>query len=157
MLPEGQLSNYWRSLNAYIETNYTLTAKSLMDEELDTEPLSEWVEFIWASQVPHSFIRHADNVNMGNLMDASVGAIICVKPLASSLVGRIFTIRDVVVDLLRRPLIVVKDWAGSKAEIGTLQGEGLLSDVNLRRVDDINRWSLMFKFRYQEKFERVRP
>lgn len=154
MLPESQLSNYWRSLNAYIETNYTLTAKILIDEELDTESLSEWVEFIWASQISHSFIRHADNANMGNLMDASIGAIICVKPVGVA--GRIFTIRDVVVDLLRRPLITVKDWVSSKTEIGTLQGEGLINDVSLRRVDDINKWSLMFKFRYQEKFERIR-
>lgn len=156
MLPESQLSNYWRSLIAYIQTNYTTTAMYFSGEnELDTEPLTEWVEFTWISQFPFSFARHADNVNAGNIIYASIGALINVKP--TSVVGRIIQVRDVVVDLLRRPLIAVVDWMGTKTEIGSLQGEGLIGDTNLGLRDDLNRWSLSFRFRYQEKFERVRP
>ena len=155
MLAEEQLSNYWRSFIAYVETNYTTTGKYFVGEnELDTTNLTEWVEFIWSSQTPHTFVRHADNAHPGNIMNATIGAIICVKP--TSVVGRIVTIRDVVVNLLRRPLIEVLDWAGSKSVIGSLQGEGLVSDVNLGLDGDINRWSLKFQFRYQEMFERVR-
>ena len=155
MLPEEQLSNYWRSLIAYVETNYTLTEQYFVGESaLDTTELTEWVEFIWSSQIPHTFVRHADNAHPGNIMDAMIGAIICVKP--TDVVGRVVTIRDVVVNLLRRPLIEVKDWMGSKNVIGSLQGEGLVGDVNLGLSEDINRWSLKFQFRYQEMFERVR-
>lgn len=156
MLPESQLSNYWRSLFAYIETNYTLTAKQISGEnQLDTTKLSEWVEFIWHTQMVETFIRNVDNANAGNIMNATIGAIIYVKP--TNVVGRIVTIRDTVVDLLRRPLIEVVDWVGTKNIIGTLQGEGLISDVALGLRQDLNRWSLGFKFTYQEKFERTRP
>lgn len=156
MLPEAQLSNYWRSLFAYIETNYTATAKYLVGEnELDTDSLSEWVEFIWSDSIPRYFLRHADNSHPGNIVHVTIGANIYVKP--TTVVGRIIAIRDVVVDLLRRPLIEVKDWMGTKSVIGLLQGEGLKSDVALGIREDLNRWALMFGFSYQEKFERVRP
>ena len=111
MLPESQLSNYWRSLIAYIQSNYTTTRVYFSGEnELDTTSVTEWVEFIWSTQIPHVFVRHANNAHAGNIMDATIGAIIYVKPTTE--VGRIVTIRDAVVDLLRRPLIEVKDWAG---------------------------------------------
>ena len=155
MLPESQLSNYWRSLIAYIQSNYTTTRVYFSGEnELDTETITEWVEFIWGTQIPHVFVRHIDNAHPGNIMDATIGAIINVKP--TTVVGRIVMIRDVVVDLLRRPLIVVKDWVGSKNVIGSLQWEGLVSDVHFGLREDLNRWSLGFHFRYQEMFERVR-
>ena len=156
MLPESQLSNYWRSLIAYIQSNYTTTQIYFSGEnELDTKTIPEWVEFIWSTQVPYVFARHMDNAHPGNIMNATIGAIIYVKP--TTVVGRIVTIRDVVVDLLRRPLIEVKDWTGTKNVIGALQGEGLISDVALGISEDLNRWSLGFRFRYQEQFERVRP
>lgn len=156
MLPESQLSNVWRSLWAYVESNYSATAKSFVGlTALDTESISEWVEFAWQSSTSAAFVRHMDNEHPGDVMNAIVTAGIFVKP--TDAVGRIVTIRDVVVDLLRRPLITVKDWVGSKVEIGTLQGEGLLVDVSLPLEDDLTKWSLGFRFRYLEKYERVRP
>lgn len=156
MLPEEQLSNYWRSLFAYIETNYTFTAKQFNGEnQLDTTKISEWVEFIWRTQRPYAFNRNVDNENVGNNVYATIDALIYVKP--TNVVGRIVTIRDVVVNLLRRPFIEVLDWVGTKNVIGSLQGEGLISDVALGLRQDLNRWSLSFEFMYQEKFERTRP
>lgn len=156
MLPESQLSNYWRSLVTYIQTRYTLTPIYFSGEtQLDTTSITEWIEFIWHTQTSFAFVRHADNAHPGNIIHATMGAIIYVKP--TDVVGRIVTIRDVVVDLLRRPFIEVVDWAGTKNVIGSLQGEGLMNDVALGIREDLNRWSLAFRFSYQEKFERVRP
>lgn len=156
MVPQEKVSNFQRSLWAYIETNYTETDKYFWGlNTFNTSNINEWVEFEWGSST-RRFQR--TSAGAGNLVYPIISAYIYVKPDTSGPddFGRITTIRDAVVDVLNRPVVPVLDWVGNKAPIGSLWGEEIVVDSYLGLENDLNQWMLSFRFSYQEEFQRYR-
>ena len=151
MLAESRQENFQISLWNYIEGRYSLTAKYFRGvSSLDTSALSEWVEFSWQNSMRKEIRTVKDKP--GNYVDAYINAMIYVRP--SDVLTRITRIHDTVVDLLRRPVVTVKDWVGDGSEIAKLEGQGIEADNYLGVVDDLNVQSMIFHFCYIERFDR---
>ena len=147
--PEERQENVKSALFDYIETNYTTTSKWFQGSNvLDTTAISEWV---WFGIVGSSrrFVRQV-GTNMGDLVTFLVQAVIYVKPTET--IVRIDRLRDIVVNLLRRVAIQVVDRVGSAGNLGKLYGQGLVGDVPLGIVDDVDQYSLTFAFSYLEEY-----
>jgi hypothetical protein len=152
VVAQEKVANFQRSLWAYIESNYSTTAKYFYGLNInETQSLTEWVEFEWGSST-RRFQRIA--AGAGNLVSPIVSAYVYVKPTDD--ITRIAVIRDAVVDVLHRPVVPVLDWMGNKAPIGSLWGEEIVVDNYLGLENDVNQWMLSFRFSYQEEMARYR-
>lgn len=153
MLPQEQMTNYITSIWNYIEGRYSETAKYFYGlNTLDTSNLTEWVQFSWQTST-RQFERQTDQTYPGSLVHANIVANIYVKPKDEFL--RIVKIRDVVVALLRRAIIEVRDWMGTKAVISQMTGENLLIDSFIDTQNDVDQHVLVFDYLYLEQFERA--
>lgn len=157
MLPQERSENIKAALFDYLETNWTLTQKEFQGEDaLDTtsSTLTEWVWFGVTGEGGRHFIRHADNNNLGELVDYILECEISVKPTSNIL--RIDAIRDTLVGLLRRPAILVTDvGGGTNSALGYLGGNGIVGSQPLGIVNDVNKYSLLFSFRWLEQYSPV--
>lgn len=150
--PGERIENIKRALFNYIASNYSETTIWFQGSNvLDTTGQTEWVWFgiVGSSRQPMRQIRQ-DSANMGNLVTFLIQAIIYVKPTET--ITRIDGIRDVVVNLLRRPIIEVTDRIGSTGNVGRLAGKEIQTDIALGIENDLNTHSLTFEFDFIEEF-----
>lgn len=149
--PEERIDNVKRALFDYIETNYTTTTKEFQGSNfLATTAETEWVWFGIVGFVRRRPARQIGSSNWGNFVTILVQAIVHVKPTET--ITRIDTIRDNVVNVLRRAVIQVVDRVGSTGNLGKLYGNDILDEVPLGIDDDINRYAITFSFDYIEEF-----
>ena len=156
ILPQERSFNYVASLWNYIEGRYTTTEKYFYGlNTLDTTKLDEWVQFSWDVGY-RDFYRQTDQGSEaypGNLVHVNVVTNIYVKP--SDVLLRITQIKDELIGLLRRAIVDVRDWAGSKNIISQLWGNGIVQELFLDTQDEIDQYQVTFDYSYVEQFERA--
>lgn len=148
--PEERFNNVKRALFDYIETNYTETAKWLQGSNvLDTTAITEWAWFGIVGVARRRPTRQIGS-NWSNLVTILVQAIIYVKPKIN--ITRIDAIRDVIVNLLRKPAIQIVDRVGSAGNLGTMYGQDVVNEADLGIENDLRIYQVTFGFDFIEQF-----
>jgi len=150
---EEKFENVKRSLYNHIEANYTETAKDFAGSNaLDTTGITEWAWFGITGATGRRFMRHTQATVHGDLVQYLLTVIINVH--VTDYVTRIDRIRDVVINLLRRPSIQIVDYVETQANLGKLLGQGIFSEGHLDAENDVQRYSLIFLMQYMEEYDR---
>lgn len=148
--PEERFSNIKRALFDYIETNYTETTKWFQGSNvLNTTAITEWVWFGIVGVARRKPMRQVGS-NIANLVTLLVQAIIYVKP--TDTITRVDAIRDVVVELLRKPAIQIVDRVGSAGNLGTLYGQDVINEADLGIENDLQMYQVTLGFDFIEEF-----
>jgi hypothetical protein len=148
-----RFGNVVRAIYAHITSNYSTTAFHLAGEDpLNTDSISEWVEFS-AQILSRRFMRMVhDDPSHGNATVVLLEALVVRKP--RSTIVRQYDIADVIRELFRYARIQIQDDAGSGGNLGFLLGDGVEDEGPVPMEDDLTRYLLAMRLRYLEQFSR---
>lgn len=151
IVAEERMRNVKLSLFNHIDQNYTATAKQFQGSNvIDTSSIDEWVWFGVMGTAAGRFFRQVRENRLGGLVTVLLNCTIKLKPTIYFI--RMDEIRDLLVNILRRPSIAVVDHTGNGATIGRLIGDGLVDDARMGVVDDLDQAVLSFHFHFLEEY-----